>query len=263
MEDTGVIYAGHVVHKRLRPKPHALRYRVFNLLVDVEQIDVLAKHLRLFSHNRFDVFSLYDADHGPGDGTALIDIARQSLMVANRPVDGRRIHLLCYPRILGYVFNPLSVYYVHDAEGVLETIIYEVNNTFGERTSYVVAAGGMHDGGVYAQACSKRMYVSPFASGRGGYGFRITDPAVSALVAVLLSDGDGALIKTHFRGAREDLTDARLASLLVRYPLLTLKVIVAIHYEALKLWLKGVPLTDRHTSPRYSTVTQDAVRTKG
>lgn len=254
MEITNAIFVGTVVHKRLRPKPHALRYSVFNMLVDVEQIDALAKRLRLFSHNRFNVFSLYDKDHGPGDGTALIDIARQSLRAANRPVEGRRIRLLCYPRIFGYVFNPLSVYYVHDGAGALETVIYEVSNTFGERTSYVVAAGGVQNGGVYAQACTKRMYVSPFANGRGGYSFRITDPSDRALVAVLLSDGDGALIKTHFLGKREDLTDARIARLLVRYPLLTLKVISAIHYEALKLWLKGVPLTDRHTSPRYSTV---------
>lgn len=252
--DDSAIYAGHVVHKRLRPKPHALCYRVFTLLIDLEKIDVLASRLRLFSRNRFNVFSLYDKDHGPGDGTALIDVARTCLRNAHRPHEGRRIHLLCYPRILGYVFNPLSVYYVHAPDGALETVIYEVNNTFGERTSYVVAAGEIAQGGVYAQACAKRMYVSPFADGRGGYSFRITEPGDAALVAVLLSDAGGALIKTHFKGAREDMTDARLAGLLVRYPLLTLKVIAAIHYEALKLWLKGVPLTDRHTSPRYSTV---------
>lgn len=257
--DDGAIYTGHVVHKRLRPKPHALRYRVFTLLIDLDKIDVLAKRLRLFSRNRFNMFSLYDKDHGPGDGTPLVDIARTSLKTARRPYEGREIALLCYPRILGYVFNPLSVYYVYAPDGTLETLIYEVNNTFGERTSYVVASGEIATGGVYAQACSKRMYVSPFADGRGGYSFRITEPDDAALVAVLLSDADGALIKTHFKGAREAITDARLAGLLLRYPLLTLKVIAAIHYEALKLWLKGVPLTDRHTSPRYSTVPSETV----
>lgn len=254
MPDAGAIYAGRVVHKRLRPKPHALSYSVFALLVDIEKIDGLAKRLRFFSRNRFNLFSLHDKDHGPGDGTALIDIARASLTAARRPVQGRRILLLCYPRVLGYVFNPLSVYYVYAPDGVLETLVYEVNNTFGERTSYVVAAGDVALGGVYAQACTKRMYVSPFASGHGGYSFRITDPDSTAVVAVMFSDADGALIKTHFRGEREHLSDARLASLLVRFPLLTFKVIAAIHYEAFKLWLKGVPLTDRHTSPRYTTV---------
>lgn len=258
--DHGAIYVGHVVHKRLRPKPHALRYGVFTLLIDVEKIDALATRLRLFSRNRFNVFALYDKDHGPGDGTSLVEIARTSLQNAQRPYEGRRILLLCYPRILGYVFNPLSVYYVYAPDGALETLIYEVNNTFGERTSYVVAAGETKANGIYAQACMKRMYVSPFASGHGGYSFRIANPNETALVAVLLSDADGALIKTHFLGKREAISDARLAGLLVRYPLLPIKVIVAIHYEALKLWLKGVPLTSRHTSPRYSTAPSETVK---
>lgn len=248
------IFTGHVIHKRLRPKPHALKYGVFNLLIDLDTVDAMAQRLRLLSYNRFNVFSLYDRDHGAGDGTPLLEIARQSLKAANRPFEGRRIALLCYPRVFGYVFNPLSVFYVHAPDGTLETIIYEVNNTFGERTSYVVAAGEAGLNGVHAQACAKRMYVSPFASGRGGYAFRITEPDASALVAVMLSDGDGPLIKTHFKGVREQLTDARLSGLVFRYPLLTLKVITAIHYEALKLWLKGVPLTERHVSPRYTTV---------
>ena len=245
MSADATIYTGRVVHKRLRPKPHALDYRVFSLLIDVAEIGAVAGRLRLFSRNTFNVFSFYDSDHGPGDGTPVGDAVRHSLERAGRPSADRRILLLCYPRIFGYVFNPLSVFYVYAPDGALETLIYEVNNTFGERTSYVVPAGEVHDGGVYAQACAKTMYVSPFASVEGGYRFRITAPGEEALVAVLFSDAGGALIKTHFQGTREPMTDARLAGLLIRYPLLTLKVIAAIHYEALKLWLKGVPLTKR------------------
>jgi uncharacterized protein len=253
MSADAAIYAGRVIHKRLRPKPHALSYRVFSLLIDVASIDAIANRLKLLSHNRFNVFSFYDADHGPGDGTPALDVARRCLADAGRPSEGRRVLLLAYPRVFGYVFNPLSVFYVYAPDGRLETLIYEVNNTFGERTSYVVAAGEIGNAGVYAQACAKEMFVSPFAEGKGDYGFRITDPAGEALVAVLLSDAAGGLIKTHFRAKREELTDGRLAGLLIRFPLLTLKIIVAIHYEAFKLWLKGMPLTDRHTSPRYST----------
>jgi uncharacterized protein len=246
MHPDALIFEGRVVHKRLRPKPHGLNYRVFNMLFDVDKLDDASSRCRLFSRNRFNVFSFYDKDHGPGDGTSAKDIARQSLANAGRPFEGRRI--------FGFVFNPLSVFYVYAPEGELETVIYEVNNTFGERTSYVVAAGEIHDGGVYAQACRKEMYVSPFADGRGGYKFRVINPGREAVVAVLLSDADGALIKTHFRGTSAPMTDIALAGLIVRYPLLTLKVVAAIHYEALKLWLKGVPLSDRHVSPRYSTI---------
>ena len=254
MQTRSAIYAGRVVHKRLRPKPHALSYRVFSMLLDISEIDLLAQRLRLFSHNRFNVISFYDKDHGPGDGTPILDVARQSLRRAGRAYEDRKILLLAYPRILGYVFNPLSVFYVYAPDGPLETVVYEVNNTFGERTSYVVAAGAQENGGVYAQACTKEMYVSPFASGGGRYKFRITDPENEALVAVLLSDADGALLKTHFRGQREALSDTKLAALLFRFPLLTFKVMGAIHLEALKLWLKGIPLTERHRSPRYTSI---------
>jgi DUF1365 family protein len=253
MTGDGAIYAGRVVHKRLRPKPHALDYGVFALLLDVDRIDAIARRCRFLSRNRFNLVSFYDRDYGAGDGANVGDAARRCLTDAGRPSAGRRIRLLAYPRILGYVFNPLSVYFVTAPDGALESVIYEVSNTFGERKSYVLACGEARNGGVYAQACDKEMFVSPFASGSGRYLFRITDPADEALVAVLFSDQAGALIKTHFRAARRDLTDATILRHAARFPLLTVKVIAAIHYEALKLWLKGVPLTTRHISPRYST----------
>ncbi|MBX9683413.1 MAG: DUF1365 domain-containing protein [Hyphomicrobium sp.] len=252
-DDQAAIFAGHVVHKRLRPKRHALDYRVFTLLVDVDAIDAISRRSWLLSRNAFNLFSLYDRDHGAGDGQTVAEIARRCLADAGHPSEGRRILLLTYPRLLGYVFNPLSVFYVLAPDGTLETVIYEVSNTFGERKSYVLSAGERHDGGVYAQSCAKEMFVSPFADGAGGYAFRITEPANEAVVAVLLRDAQGALIKTHFRGRRRPMTDAALLRVAVSYPLMTLKIIAAIHYEALLLWLKGIPLTTRHTSPKYSS----------
>ncbi len=258
VSDRSAIYAGQVVHKRLRPKLHALNYRVFTLLLDVDAIDATTQRLWLLSRNRFNVFSLYDRDHGSGDGACVGTIARRCLDDAGRPSQNRQILLLTYPRLLGYVFNPLSVFYVIAPDGRFESVIYEVSNTFGERKSYVLAVGDNHDG-VYAQACAKEMYVSPFTEFKGEYAFRVTEPARhsqpghEAVVAVLLRDGDGALIKTHFRGTERPLTDASLARVALAYPLMTLKIMAAIHYEALRLWLKGIPLTTRQTSPKFSS----------
>lgn len=256
------IFEGHVVHKRLRPVAHHLRYSVFNFLIDVDEIGRAAGRYRFLSYNHWNVFSIYDADHGSGDGASIADGARSALKSCGKPYDGRRILMLCYPRVLGYVFNPLTVFFALNPDGELESLIYEVNNTFGERKSYVVNAGAPSPDGVFSHGCRKEMFVSPFTQSAGRYSFRVIKPGDKAVVGVFLADASGPLLKTHFRGKGLELTDRRLLSLIWRYPLLTLKVIAAIHYEALKLWLKGVPLTERHQSPRYS-VTSGHVAHRG
>jgi uncharacterized protein len=251
MKADAQIFTGHVVHKRLRPKPHALKYGVYSLLLDVDRISAVASTSRLFSRNRFNVLSFHDADHGPGDGTPVEVHARELLRNAGFDAAGGRVFILGYPRVLGYVFNPLSVYYAFDANERLIALIYEVNNTWGERRSYVVPAGERH-GRVFAQSAIKALHVSPFAPPNGRYGFRVSEPDQDLTVGVSLSDQDGALLKTHFHGVAESWSDRRLLGLLFRFPLLTTKVIGAIHFEALKLWLKGVPLTRGASTPGYA-----------
>lgn len=246
------LYLGDVVHKRLRPREHALRYKVFSLLVDVDRLGEAAASCRLFAHNRFAPLSFHDSDHGPGDGTPVGPHARSLLAEAGlRQDETRRIELLSYPRVFGYVFNPLSVYFAYGTDDRLTALIYEVNNTFSERTAYVLRAG---DGasGVYAQSCAKIMFVSPFASGEGQYGFRVTPPDDDVLIAVSFRDAGGPLLKTHFKANAQPLADSEIARQLARRPLMTMKVMAAIHYEAIKLWLKGVPVVRGHVSPRYS-----------
>lgn len=253
------IYRGTVVHTRLRPRPHKLRYDVFTILVDVDAIDALAKRLRLFARNRWNIFSLYDADHGPRDGTPINTYARAAFAAAGFDSGDSRIFLLCYPRVLGYVFNPLSVYYAFDRDERLAMVMYEVSNTFGERRCYVIAAGA-GAGGVFAHRCRKELFVSPFISGTARYAFRITRPENDVLVGVQVRDDDGALLKTHFQGSAAPLSDRTLAWLALVYPLMTLKVIAAIHYEALKLYLKGVPLVRGHRSARHGVTVVPAER---
>ncbi len=246
------LYEGTVVHVRLRPRAHRLSYRVFSLLVDVDRIDEAFAGCRLISHNRFNLFSLHDRDHGAGDGTPLGHHARLLLRDAGIDIEpGGFIQLLAYPRILGSVFNPISVYYARRADGGLVGLIYEVNNTFGERRSYVIAAG-TPSSGTYAQACAKELHVSPFAPTAGRYGFRVTAPGDTLLLAVQFHDAAGALIRTHFKAQAAPLTDKALRRLTWRFPLLTVKVVGAIHFEALKLWLKGTPVVRHLRSSRYS-----------
>ena len=253
-------YVGTVVHKRLVPRQHAFSYRVFALCLDVDEIDALHARLRLLSRNRWNLLSFHDRDHGAGDGAPAGQHVRGVLRQAGLEHAGARIRLLCYPRVLGYVFNPLSVYFCDDSSGRPGAIVYEVTNTFRERKSYVIPVGGMPSE-VIAQHCAKEMYVSPFTAREASYGFHVVPPGDRVVVGVDVRDGGVPVLKTHFRGERRELTDIGIARLVARHPLMTLKVVGGIHLEAARLWLKGIPLVPRHSSPAYSfTVVRPAVQ---
>lgn len=243
------LYAGIVVHARLRPRRHKLRYRVFSLLLDLDEIDALSRRLRLFGHNRAALFSFYDADHG--DGSELRSWIARQLAAAGLTLREPRISVLCYPRIFGYVFNPLTVWFCLEGE-TLRAILYEVHNTFGERRTYVipVAPGS----GQVSQAAKKALYVSPFVPMDCAYAFHITPPGERVVVAIDETDADGLLLKASFAGERRELTDRTLLGAFLAYPLMTLKVTAAIHWEALKLWLKGVP-SFRHRPAAHRVAT--------
>ena len=245
------VYRGEVVHERQRPKRHKLRYRVFSLLVDLDHVAELGRRLWLFSHNRFNLFSFHDRDHGPGDGRDLAAHIRSLLGQAGLSAFGARILLLSYPRMLGYVFNPLSVYFCFDEGGRLGAIGYEVNNTFHERKTYLLAVEGEEGPSLYHK-CAKSFCVSPFNTARGTYSFHIHPPEERVAIGVAVRDDTGPLMRAHFRGSHEPLSDRVLAKLAIRYPLMTTRVIGAIHLEALRLWWKGVPLVKRQVAPGYS-----------
>lgn len=245
---SSALYFGEVVHQRLKPRRHRLAYRVFSLLVDLDELPGLDRRLRFFSYNRLNLFSILDSDHGPGEASPLRPWVEHHLAAAGIRLDGGPIRMLCYPRLLGYVFNPLTVYFCHHRGGALAAILYEVNNTFGGRHTYVLPAAQDRAGRV-TQECSKVFYVSPFNAVAGRYRFRVDPPEQHVSVVINHSDAEGPLLYAAFKGRRAALSDRALLATFARYPLMTLKVIAGIHWEAFRLWRKGLRLVDRPEPP--------------
>lgn len=243
------LYNGIVVHRRLHPVEHELRYRVFNIFVDVDRLSDLDQRLRLFGYNRWNLFSISDRCHGRGDGTPIADHARNLARQAPGGERVARIFMFCYPRIFGHVFNPLTVYYGFDDRNCLQVMIYEVNNTFGERHSYVIPVGE-----TAAQSCRKAFYVSPFNAVEGRYGFHFNSPEDAMALGVTLSIQDRPVLKAYVHGRRAPLTDKALLRAFASVPFLTFKVVGAIHWQALKLWWKGLRLMPRPRPPATHTV---------
>jgi len=244
------IYVGAVMHRRVRPQRHRFRYSAFWCLFDLDELPQLQSSLRFFSHNRWNLFSLRDRDHGDGSDTPLRTQAERLLKEAGVDASGP-IRLLCMPRTFGYCFNPLSIYYCHAADGDLAALIYQVHNTFGGRHSYVIPAA--YERGDAYQSCLKRFYVSPFLGMDMRYDFRISGPDERIAVGICASSSGKPVLNAVLSGERRMLTDVGLVRLAITMPAITLKVIAAIHWEALKLWIKGLRLHARpQPTPRLA-----------
>lgn len=241
------LYHGEVVHRRLTPVRHELRYRVFNLFADVDRLEDTAEGLRLFSYNSLNFLSVMDRNHGPGDGTPIREHAWKLVRDAAGGEHVTRIFMFCYPSVLGYVFNPLTVYYGFDAADNLRLMIYEVNNTFGGRHSYVVPVGAD-----FVQRAPKHFFVSPFNAVEGHYTFHFTSPEEKMALGVALSVSGKPVLNAYVSGERKRLSDSVLLRSFLGVPFLTIKVIGAIHLQALRLWWKGVTLKRRPPGPNHT-----------
>lgn len=239
------LYWGKVMHARWRPVQHRFTYRVMSLLIDLDRLGEADRLSWLFGINRAAPYSFCERDHGDGKGAGLSQYARR--LAADHGIDlsGGRILLLCYPRMFGYVFNPLSIYFCYGASDNLALLIYEVRNTFGEMHSYVLPVQKHGGSSAIRQSQAKAFYVSPFMAMETRYRFSVSPPQQDVSVRILQSGAQGAMFAAAFSGRRRALTSRSLLTALCSLPLLTFKVIAAIHWEALRLWLKGVPLVPR------------------
>ncbi|HVJ53087.1 MAG TPA: DUF1365 domain-containing protein [Aliidongia sp.] len=244
----GALYFGRVMHRRLGTIRHRFAYRIFSLLVDLDALPALSARLRLFGHNLSRPVSFHDRDHGPRDGTPLRPWVECHLAAAGLDhAVGGRIELLCFPRLWGYVFNPLSIFFCYRPDGGIAAILYEVANTFGERHSYLLPVVGTGD--VIEQNCAKHFYVSPFIAFDGRYRFRIVPPGERVMIGIRQDGPDGQALQAVLNGMRRPLDDRGLVRALLLYPLMTLKVTAAIRWQALRLWLKGARLHKRPAPP--------------
>ena len=234
---TSSIYNGTVIHKRFKPKIHFFKYKVFSLLIDLSDLNYLNKKISFFSYNGFNLISFFDKDHGDRDGSSLIDWVKKNLTENNINSENIKIKLLCYPRILGYVFNPLSVFYVYDKKDNLISILYEVKNTFGEQHTYIFE---VKNDNILQHSCSKKFHVSPFIEMKCNYFFKILKPGEKISIIIDQYQSNEKLLYASQDGKRVDFTSAELIKSYLKHPLMTFKIISAIHFEAFKLWVKGI-----------------------
>ncbi len=233
------IYTGKVIHKRFKPKEHYFKYNVFSLLIDLNELEEINKYIKFFSYNKFNIISFYDKDHGDRDGSSIKLWVKKNLGNIGIMTEDVRIKLLCYPRIFGYVFNPLSTYFIYNKHSELISIFYEVKNTFGEQHTYIFKA---HDAKTVQNKCKKKFYVSPFIEMDCEYHFKTLNPREQLSVVINQNDKDGKLLFASQDGISKDFNNKNLILSYLTHPLMTFKIIGAIHYEAFKLWAKRIKL---------------------
>ncbi len=229
------IYNGIVTHHRFKPVKHSLKYKTFSLLLDLDEIENLANNISIFSVNKFNIFSFYNQDHGKRDGGSLKEWVLENIKRFNISNNITKIKLLCYPRVFGYVFNPLSIFYCYEQQH-LKAIFYEVKNTFNEQHTYIFK---IRNNTNIEQKCKKKFYVSPFMDMKTYYNFKLLDPKEKLSVFIKQTDEKEIILTATQTGDRKEFTFKQLIINFFKYPLMTIKIISSIHFEALLLWKKG------------------------
>ena len=230
------IYKGFVTHRRFKPLRHYFSYKTFSILFDLDELEDLHKKISIFSFNSFNIFSFYNKDHGSRDGNNLTEWVKKNLKNYNLDFNVSKIKLLCFPRVLGYVFNPLSIFYCYD-KNVLKAILYEVKNTFNEQHTYVFPVNNSSK--IITQQCNKKFYVSPFIEMNTFYNFRLTEPDENIRILIKQTDKEGKVLVACQVGNKQTMSFKNLLVNFFTHPMMTFKIMISIHYEALRIWKKG------------------------
>lgn len=233
------VYVGHVWHRRRRPRPHEFTYRTYVFCLALDEMPSVADRLRWWSWNRPNLFSHFGVDHLDGRVVDLDRAVRQLLASHGITCDGR-IHLVTQCRVFGYVFNPVSFYFCCRADGTLAALVAEVTSTFGERHLYVLDSLTSPGSATLRFGATKALHVSPFVSMNATYDFRVQPLGDQLSVTILEREHGEPVLDARVWGDRVALTDRTLVGLLWRYPLMTARVMAAIHWHALRLWTKGL-----------------------
>jgi DUF1365 family protein len=228
---------------------------VFSLFIDLSELNELDNKLKFFSLNKFNLISFYEKDHGERDGSSLLNWVKFNLSNNNISTENIKIKLLCYPRILGYVFNPLSIFFIYDKDENLISILYEVKNTFGEQHTYIFKVESENK--LIQNNCSKKFHVSPFIEMNCNYFFRILNPGEKLSVIIDQYDQEGKILFASQDGKRSDLTSENLMNSYLKHPLMTFKIISAIHFEAFKLWIKGIKFVKKKLKIKNNITTEN------
>ncbi|MGI9402323.1 MAG: DUF1365 domain-containing protein [Rhizobiaceae bacterium] len=243
------LYSGKVMHARLDPVSHRFSYKMTSMLIDLDRLQEADSATAIFSVNRPNLVAFHEKHHGPRDGTSLRSYIDATLYKAGvtRPA---RVELLCYPTVLGYTFNPLSVYFCYDDTGDVTALVYQVHNTFGQSHCYVepVRQNQRSEAGI-RQSRAKCFYVSPFMEMAMTYKFRIRPPADTVALRILEFDAKEPVLAATFHGNRNPANLNHFLRSLLQTIGITWKVTVGIHFEALRLWLKGLRPVDRPAPP--------------
>jgi len=239
------LHVGTVAHIRHTPFQHRFSYRLWMMSVDIDRVDEIRSWM--FGHNRRRLVSLDDRDHGRRDGSALRPWVEQELARVALAPFAARIHLLAMPRVLGFTFNPIAFFFCYDEAGRLGAVVHQVKNTFGDQIAYVLP---VPDTGNIRQTTDKRLHVSPFFDMRGGYQFAFNAPDFTPdgtpfRIAIRYATDAAPRLTATMELAPIGFSNSALARLLVALPLVTVKVVAAIHFQAIRLWLRGARFHSR------------------